>query len=156
MTPKVQVGTILIEERPLIAQVLGLESEPYSGNWSVIKGLDGFSLDRKIHTAGWNFFFIATEVKVMIFAAIGATNIHRRILEKVRQQNFNCFEVTGIVAKRFLGVPYATVSGHSRHIQQSCMLDGVQERQTAQSGRLEAGVRPALIRSNNLQSDKNR
>ena len=110
MTPKVQVGTILIEERPLIAQVLGLESEPYSGNWSVIKGLDGFSLDRKIHTAGWNFFFIATEVKVMIFGAIGATNIHsalKRILEKVRQQNFNCFEVTGIVAKRFLGVPYA-------------------------------------------------
>ncbi len=30
MTPKVHVGTILIEERPLIAQVLGLESEPYS------------------------------------------------------------------------------------------------------------------------------
>ena len=140
MTPKVQVGAILIE--PEIAQVLGLESEPYSGNWSVIKGLDGFSLDRKIHTAGWNFFFIATEVKVMIFGAIGgATNIHsalKRILEKVRQQNFNCFEVTGIVAKRFLGVPYATVSGHSRHIQQSCVLDGVQERQTAQSGRLEA------------------
>src|SRR5205807_913519 len=104
MTPKVQVGTILIEERPLIAQVLGLEIEPYSGNWSVIKGLDGFSLDRKIHTAGWNFFFIATEVKVMIFGALGATNIHsalKRILEKVRQQNFNCFEVTGIVAKRF-------------------------------------------------------
>jgi hypothetical protein len=61
MTPKVQVGAILIE--PEIAQVLGLESEPYSGNWSVIKGLDGFSLDRKIHTAGRNFFFIATEVK---------------------------------------------------------------------------------------------
>jgi hypothetical protein len=76
----------------------------------------------------------------MIFGAIGATNIHsalKRILEKVRQQNFNCFEVTGIVAKRFLGVPYATVSG-TRHVQQRCMLDGVQERQTAQGGRLEA------------------
>jgi hypothetical protein len=110
----------------------------------VIKGLDGFSLDRKIHTAGWNFFFIATEVKVMIFGAIGATNIQgalKRILEKVRQQNFNCFEVTGIVAKRFLGVPYATVSGHPRHVQQSCMLDGVQERQTVQSDAEEA--RPA-------------
>jgi hypothetical protein len=130
MTPKVQIGTILIEERPLIAQVLGLESEPYSGNWSVIKALDGFSLDRKIHAAGWNFFFMADEVKVMIFGAIGATKVQsalKRILEKVRQQNFNCFEVTGIVAKRFLGEPYATVSGHSRHVQQSYMLDGVQE-----------------------------
>jgi hypothetical protein len=95
MTPKVQVGTILIEERPLIAQVLGLESEPYSGNWSVIKGLDGFSLDSKDPYCWWNFFFIATEVKVMIFGAIGATNIHsalKRILEKVRQQ-------TSIVSK---------------------------------------------------------
>ena len=137
MTPKVHVGTVLIEERPRIAQVLGLESEPYSGNWSVIKALDGFSLDRKIHAAGWNFFFMAAEVKVMIFCAIGATKVQsalKRILEKVRRQNFNCFEVTGIVAKRFLGVPYATVSGHSRHVQQSCMLDGVQERQTAQRG----------------------
>ena len=98
MTPKVQVGTILIEERPLIAQVLGLESEAYSGNWSVIKALDGFSLDRKIHAAGWNFFFMAAEVKVMIFGAVGATKIQsalKRILVKVRQQNFNCFEVTG-------------------------------------------------------------
>jgi hypothetical protein len=35
-----------------------------------------------------NFFFIATEVKVMILGAFGATNIHsalKRILEKVRQ-----------------------------------------------------------------------
>jgi hypothetical protein len=100
MTPKVQVGTILLEERPLIVQVLELESEPYSGNWSVIKGLDGSSLDRKIHTAGWNF------------------------------------EVTGIVAKCFLGVPYATVSGHSRHIQQSCVLDGVPR--TADGAKREA------------------
>jgi hypothetical protein len=64
---------------------------------------------------------MAAEVKVMIFGAIGATKVQsalKRVLEKVRQQNFNCFEVTGIVAKRFLGMPYATVSGHSRHVQQ--------------------------------------
>jgi len=61
MPPTVQVGTILVEDRPLIAQVLGLESEPYSGNWSVVKALDSFALDRKIHAAGWNFFFMAAE-----------------------------------------------------------------------------------------------
>jgi hypothetical protein len=136
MTPNVQVGTILIEEGPRIAQVLGLESEPYSGNWSVIQALDGFSLDRKIHAAGWNFFFMAAEVKVMIFGAVGATKIQRalkRILEKVRQQNFNCLEVTGIVAKHFLGVPYATVSAHSRHIQQGCLLGSAQERRMTQN-----------------------
>jgi hypothetical protein len=135
MTATVQVGTILIADRPLIAQVLGLESEPYSENWSVVKALDSFALDRKIHAAGWNFFFMAAEVKAMFFGALGAEKIQnglRRILGKMRSQNFNCLEVTGIVAKRFLGVPYTTVSVHSRHIQQSCYLDSAEARRTSQ------------------------
>jgi hypothetical protein len=44
MTPKVQVGTILIEDRPLITRILDLESESYSGNWSVVKAIDGLAL----------------------------------------------------------------------------------------------------------------
>jgi len=108
---------------------------PGRGNWSVVKALDGFALDRKIRTAGWNFFFMAAEVKVMFFGALGTKKIHnalKRILAKVRHQSFNGLEVTGIVAKRFLGVPYATVSAHSRHIQQSCCLDSAEARQTSQ------------------------
>ena len=57
MTATVEVGTILIEEQPpRIAEVLGLESEPYLGNWSVIKALDGFALDKNIRAAGWTSF----------------------------------------------------------------------------------------------------
>jgi hypothetical protein len=135
MPHEVQVGTILMKKWPMTTQLFALESRPYSGNWSVIKALDGFALDRKIHAAGWNFFFMAAEVKVMFFGAVGAKSIHnalKRILEKVRHQNFNSLEVTGIVAKRFLGVPYAIVSAHSRHVQQNCYLDSAEERQTAQ------------------------
>jgi hypothetical protein len=132
MTPTIQVGTILIgEESPRMAEALALESDPYLGKWSVIRALDGFALDDKIHAAGWNFFFMAAEVKVMFFGAIGAQKIQKalkRILGKVKPQNFNCLEVTGIVAKRFLGVPYTSVSVHSRHIQQSCQLDSVENR----------------------------
>jgi hypothetical protein len=139
MTPSVQVGTILIgEESPRMAEVLALESEPYLENWSVVKALDGFAMDRRIHAAQWNFFFLAGEVKVMFFGVIGATKVRealKRILRKVKQQNFNCLEVTGIVAKRFLGVPYATVSAHSRHIQQSCQLDSIE---TRRNGRRDA------------------
>jgi hypothetical protein len=135
MTSTLKVGTILIEEGPLITQLFGLESEPCSGNWSVVKTLDSFALDRKIRAAGWNFFFMAAEIKVMFFGALGTKKIQnalKRILAKVRDQNFNGLEVTGIVAKRFLGVPYATVSAHSRHIQQSCCLDGAEARRTSQ------------------------
>jgi hypothetical protein len=135
MPPTVDVGTILIKEQPLRMQLPGLESEPYSGNWSLVKVLDGFALDRKIHAAGWNFFFMAAEVKVMFFGALGAKKIEnalKGILAKVRHQDFNSLEVTGIVAKRFLGVPYAIVSAHSRHIQQSCYLHSAQARRTSQ------------------------
>src|ERR1700730_11194514 len=135
MPPTVQVGTILMKEWPRMTELLGLENEPYSGNWSTVTVLDGFALDRKIHAVGWNFFFMAAEVKVMFFGAVGAKKIQnalRRILAKVKHQNFNSLEVTGIVAKRFLGVPYAIVSAHSRHVQQNCYLDSAEERQTAQ------------------------
>jgi hypothetical protein len=134
MPPNVQVGAILIEDWPLAMQCLGLESEPYSGKWSLVKVLDGFALDRKIHAAGWNFFFMATQVKAMFFGALGAEKIQnalKRILRKVKQQHFNGLEVTEIVAKRFLGVPYSIVSAHSRHIQQSCYLDSAEARRTS-------------------------
>ena len=135
VTPTLKVGTILIEERPRITKFLELESESCSGRWSVVRGLDGFALDRKIHAAGWNFFFMAAEVKVMFFGAPTTAKIKKalhRILAKVRLHNFNCLEVTGIVANRFLGVPYTTVSAHSRHIQQGWRLDGAEERRSSQ------------------------
>jgi len=135
MTPTLRVGTILIEERPLIMKFLGLESEPCSGKWSVVNALDGFALDRKVHAAGWNFLFMAAEVKVTFFGALGRAKIQnalQRILAKVRPQSFNCLEITGIVAKRFLGMSYATVSAHPRHIQASCYLDGAVQRRASQ------------------------
>jgi hypothetical protein len=48
-----------------------------------------------------------------LFGAIGAKKIQNalhRIFGKVRQQPFNALEVTEIVLKRFLGVPYTIVS----------------------------------------------
>lgn len=128
----VQVGTILVEkESPRRADVLALESEPYSGNWSVVNALDSFALDKKIHAAGWNFIFMAGEMKVMFWGAIADSKIHkalRRILGTVKRQNFNCLEVTAITAKRFCGLSYVTVSAHSRHIQQGWQLDDVEQR----------------------------
>jgi hypothetical protein len=126
MPPTLHVGAILIEKWPAMTKLLGIESEPYSGSWSLVNAADGFALDRKIHAAGWNFFFMAAEFQVMFLGDRGADRIHSavtRLLRKVRRQDFNSLEVTGIVAKRFLGVPYTMVSAHSRHIQQSVYMD---------------------------------
>ena len=136
MTASVQVGTILMEGHPSMAKALGLQTAPYSANWGVLTAVDGLGINRKIQAAGWNFFFMAAEVKVMFFGALGAGRIQnalQRMLVKVKPLNFNCLEVTGIAAKRFLGVPYTVVSAHSRHIQQSCYLDGDNARQRSQA-----------------------
>ena len=139
MTATIQVGTVLIEDRPAMAQALDLQCEPYAANWGALNALDVVGLNRKIRAAGWNFFFMAAERRVMFLGAIGAKKIQsalQRMLEKLRPLNFNCLEVTGIVARRFLGVPYTVVSAHSRHIQQSCYLDSADERRPSQ---LDAG-----------------
>lgn len=114
----------------------GLETEPCFGEWSVVKVPDAFALDRTIHAAGWNFLFMATEVKTMFFGFRGEEKIQsalKRILARVKLQHFNGLEVTEITARRFLGVPYVTVSAHSRHMQQSCNLDSSEARRTAQN-----------------------
>lgn len=135
MTPIVQVGSVLLgEESPHMTEVLHIQSEPYLENWSVVKGLNGITLDGRIRAAHWNFFFLADEVEAMFFGAIGANKIKRaleRIAHKVKLREFNCLEVTGIVAKRFLGIRYVTVSVHSRHIQPGCQLDSVEKRRNS-------------------------
>jgi len=135
MRPIIEVGAILMKDWPRMKKLLGLESDAYSGEWTVLKALDVCALDRKIRAAGWNFFFMAAEVKVMFFGSVGAAKIQnalKRILAKVKQQHFNGLEVTAIVARHFLGVPYVTVSAHSRHIQQNCCLDSAVARQSLQ------------------------
>jgi len=135
MSASVQVGSILIKEWTGMPQLLGVDTEPCSGTWSLVKVSDVFALDRKIHAAGWNFFFMAAEVKVMFIGSVGGARIRNALqglLQKVRRQHFNSLEITGIVAKRFLGVPYVTVSAHSRHLQQSCSLDSADARQASQ------------------------
>src|SRR6202022_1603970 len=86
MPQEVGVGTILIKEWPLMTQFFGVESEFCSGNWSLVNALDGFALDRTIHAAGWNFFFMAAELRVVFLGALGAKQIRnalKRILGKV-------------------------------------------------------------------------
>jgi hypothetical protein len=54
-----------------------------------------------------------------------ATYINRavnRILANLKWDKFNSLEITQVAAKRFLGLPYVTVSAHERHIQESMFL----------------------------------
>lgn len=135
MTPNVQVGTILIEDHPLVTRILDLGSESYSAKWVLLK-----ALDQKLRSVGWNYSFTAEEAEATVFGSLAANNIQRalkRIFLKMRKQNFNCLEVTKMVENRFLGVPYITVCTHPRQTQQGCWLDSAQERAAARQKEIQ-------------------
>lgn len=129
MAQDVRVGTMLISDWP---KLFGLETKPYTGSWSVVQAFDSFAFDRRVRAAGWNLFFIASEVKVVRFGGSRISRALNQILAKVRHEGFNGLEITGIVAKHFLGLPYTVVSAHSRHLQNSCYLDAIDVRCSAQ------------------------
>jgi hypothetical protein len=52
MNLHIQVGSILIEDRPAMVPALCLETDPYAGNWSLVRSLKARDLDRKIRAAG--------------------------------------------------------------------------------------------------------
>lgn len=125
MAEKIKANIILFKEDAPLPEGLQFESDFYSKGWRLVRNLDAFSLDRRITKAGWTFFYMAGEFKV---SAVGSDREEtqgraiRRILAHLLSEKFNCLEITRVAAKRFLGIPYVTVSANARHIQQSVFL----------------------------------
>ena len=141
MADTIKTGTILIKEGTLLPEALQFESEPCATGWRLVKDLDGYGLDRKIHEAGWTFFCLAGEIKATIFGFEGQETVRRavkRILAKLKSEKFNSLEITRVASKRFLGVPYASVSARSRHIQESLVLFRAKDLQEWDRARLAA------------------
>ena len=125
MAEQITLGTILINEGTPLPEGMQLESAPYSPGWRLAKNFDGGELDRKIHDTGWNFFYMAGEIKVSVFGLDGENTRRKaiqKILGKLKLDRFNCLEITRVAAKRFLGLPYVSVVAHWRHIQESNVL----------------------------------
>jgi len=118
-------GTTLIRENTLLPAGLTIESEIFLPGWRVVKNLDGAALTRNVEGANWNFFYLAGESRATAFGRdqSGALcKAVKRILAKQEKQ-FNSLEITRVVSKRFLGIPFMlSIAAHSRHIQQGACL----------------------------------
>ena len=132
----IQAGTIMLEESVLLPAALRLETEPYSGSWRVVNGLDGFGVDRRIRKAGWSFIFVGGRINVLVLGWRRKGMIKRamrRFLATVKSRWFNSAEITSLSSGFFLGISYVTLSGHSRQVQQGLQLLDAAQRQSAQS-----------------------
>ena len=135
MSEKLKSGTLLIEEGVVFPDSLRVESEPYSNGWRIVKGLDGYGLDRTMSQVGWTCFYMANEISASAVACDGERSLSRavsQILTKLKSERFNSLEITHVATKRFLGLPQTTVSAHARHIQESMFLFDWMKKQPAQ------------------------
>jgi hypothetical protein len=120
-------GTILIGEGTLLPAGLAVESEVFLRGWRVIKNTDRSTLARNIEGANWTLFYLAGEIRATVLGRDRPTpgTLRRAVkcvLAKQKGQKFKSLEITKVVSKRFLGIPFMRVTGHSRHIQQGVGL----------------------------------
>ena len=127
MREMIKAGTVLFKAGTVLPDGLTFDSEPYSPGWRSIEALDGYAIDRKVPEVGWTFFFMAGESRANAMGGEGQKTVHRaikKILASLKSETSNCLEITGIAFKTFLGMPYATVSFHSRNLQRGIFLSG--------------------------------
>lgn len=124
MADTITTGSILLAEGAVMPTSLLLESAPYSSGWLFVKS-GAAELGRNVSKAGWTLFYMANQIKATVFGFDRARSIRtavRRLIATTAAERFNCLEITHVVAKRFLGIPYVSVSAHSRQIERSMVL----------------------------------
>jgi hypothetical protein len=125
MSANNMLGTILIRENTLLPAGFAVETEVVFPGWRTVRNLDGYELGRKMQQANWNFFCLAGAIRTIVFGGDGQKTVHQavsKILAKVNGKQFNSLEITGVVEKCFLGIPFLSVTANSRHIQESLYL----------------------------------
>jgi hypothetical protein len=125
MSVKSTSGTVLIRESTLLPAGLALESEAFLPGWRILRDIDVYGLGQKIEKAHWNFFYLAGEMKAIVFGRERPGALRRavkQILAKPEGRKCNSLEITSVASKSFLGIPFLSVAANSRHIQESLYL----------------------------------
>jgi hypothetical protein len=118
-------GTIFLRESTPLPASLTIESEAFLPGWRVIRNLDRSALARNIEAAKWYFFYLAGEMRTTVLGRDRPGTLRRalkRILAKRDEEKFNSLEITEVVSRRFLGIPFTSFTAHSRHIQERIAL----------------------------------
>ncbi len=121
---------------------------PGSNGWISVGKADRPGLEVSIRQAGWTFFYLAGEIRATVFGLDRHETVGKavkRLITNVKARDLNCLEITRVATSTFLGVPYATVAGHARHIQKGLMLPRAITRPD------EAGSPPAMRSSTRCQ-----
>lgn len=122
MLSQITIGTILVRENVLLPTGIFAESDAFFPEWRVVRDLEGHGFATEVRKANWRLFYLAGETGAIALGReeLGALrNALKRALANLTGHEFNTLEITNIISKRFLGVPFVSIAANARHIQQS-------------------------------------
>ena len=148
MNTLLKVGTVFVQEGAVLPVGVPLETEDFSRSWKAVSNLDGFAMGRKIENAKWRFFYLAGQRSAAAMGDEGQqATISKavvRIMGRLPRETYNSLEVTQIVSRRFLGIPYVRVFAHARHIQEEMQLVAPEERSAPGARTMKSTGPPAV------------
>jgi hypothetical protein len=120
-------GTVLFRDGTIFPEALQCEIGSSPPGWRSSKEFDGYGLDRKFQNEGWHFFYFPGESKVTVVGREGEKTTRKaikRIQASLKFEKINSFEITRMAFKTFLGIPYMSLSFHTRNSQERMLLPG--------------------------------
>lgn len=127
---KIRAEEVLVRRDTTLPKTLKMENQLVLGEWNVVSQLSPAEFDKELYRAGWQFFYIPPETQSR---ALGFGRKHAlaraltKLLAKVDAKKLNALQITGVEAKKFLGIHYASISAYLRHIQKSLILSPAPE-----------------------------
>jgi hypothetical protein len=119
-------GTILIEKGTPLPLFFRAATDSYPNAWiGIDSSLNFHERENELAAAGWTFLYMASKVRVTAFGFDKPKMVFRalkRLIAGARRQKCNCLEIDEVAMHSFLGMPYVSVSAHSRNIQKGLVF----------------------------------
>ena len=122
----IEAGTILIEKSARRPGCFQLAANPESSPWAAVAAdLSPKERDKALTADGWTFAYMAGAIRA---TAVGfnpanrMTSALKQLTALAAAQQCNCVEIDEVAVRSFMGVPYVSVSAHSRDVQKSAPL----------------------------------
>ena len=125
-TDVITPGTVLIEKDTALPPSLRLEEESSEGSWRRVKSSFNFhELETALAATGWTFFYLAGRITATAVGFDRQKAVRKalaRLITRVKFLKCNCLEIDEVAVHSFWGIPYVSVSAHSRNIQKGVVF----------------------------------
>jgi hypothetical protein len=125
MADRARAGSIFIRDGTILPPSLSVTTDAFLPNWRIVTSHDRSALAHSIEGSDWYFFYLAGDIQATVLGRSTRRALRKAviaILTKRADDKFNSFEITAIVSKRFLGIPFTTFTAHARQIQRRIAL----------------------------------